>query len=294
MANHHFAEQLMAMLRCVRDDCGASLSGPEAEEGGGGLSLGCTSCGARYRETAGFVDFAPEHPDSSSTSLGQGLMNSPAVAAIYETVLWRRSHTWLSGVGVKREMDQVLDWMAPLGSAPILDLGCGPGLYARRLARESPDALVVGVDLSEAMLRRAAYLARREGLENLKLVRADLCRLPFVDAGFARAHAAGVLHLLPGLETALGEIARALVDGGIFTAMTVRCGSGPVGWLQRRAARRGRGSFLTPQEYRASLERAGLSDFEWRTRRLMLLTRAMRTRRASGDGSQRAGGTVRE
>jgi SAM-dependent methyltransferase len=269
-----FTEQLTRLLRCVRDGCGSSLSARESRES---LDLRCEACGARYRERSGFLDLAAEGSNSSPESLAQAVMNSKAVAAIYETVLWRRSHTWLSGVGLRREMDIVLGWLSPLPEAPMADLGCGPGLYARRLARDAPRALVVGVDLSEAMLHRAALLARRARLPNLKLVRADLCRLPFADAGFARAHAGGVLHLLANPDAALGEASRVLMEGGTFTSMTVRSAGGPVGWAQERAMRRGAGSFLSPEQYRNSCARAGLTDFECRSFSLMLLCRAVRS-----------------
>jgi ubiquinone/menaquinone biosynthesis C-methylase UbiE len=273
MPKDEFAEALASLLRCVRDDCGSPLSGGD---GGTGLDLECASCGARYRERDGVLDLAPE-ARNSSRSLAQRLMDSQAVAAIYETVFWRRSHTWLSGVGLEREMDVVLGWLSPLPGAPILDLACGPGLYARRLARDAPRSLVVGVDLSQAMLHRAALLARRERLMNLKLVRADLCRLPFATAGFARAHAAGVLHLLPEPGAALAEASRVLIEGGTFTAMTVRGATGPIGWLQRHANRQGTGSFLSAEQYRALCESARLAHFECRSLGLMLLFRAVRT-----------------
>ncbi len=43
-----------------------------------------------------------------------------------------------------------------------LDLGCGPGLYARRLARTG--ASVTGVDFSSRSIRYARAVAAREGL----------------------------------------------------------------------------------------------------------------------------------
>jgi SAM-dependent methyltransferase len=265
-------EQLLSLLRCVRDDCGAPLSVPGESSNGGAR---CTACGVSYPDRGGFLDLTVGY----GPSLAQGLMDSPAVASIYETVLWRRTHTWLSGVGLDREMSTVLEWMAPFPDAPVVDLGCGPGLYARRLARESARTLVVGVDRSEAMLRRALVLARRAGIENLRLVRADLSRLPFASRAFARAHAGGVLHLLPDAGTALAEIARVLEGGGTFTAMTVRAARGPVGWIQRHAAQRGTACFWSPEQYRASLAGLGLENFEWRSHGLMLLCRAVRADR---------------
>lgn len=45
----------------------------------------------------------------------------------------------------------------------IADFGCGPGLYANRLAREKAD--VTGIDFSERSIRYGTEAARREGLK---------------------------------------------------------------------------------------------------------------------------------
>lgn len=64
-------------------------------------------------------------------------------------------------------MDRSVRWMLetlPLPSgARVLDLGCGPGLYAGRLARAGLD--VTGVDFSERSLGYAREQAAEEGLE---------------------------------------------------------------------------------------------------------------------------------
>ena len=54
--------------------------------------------------------------------------------------------------------------------AKVADFGCGPGLYARRLARAGLD--VTGIDFSENSLRHARGSARAEGLD-IDYVHAD-------------------------------------------------------------------------------------------------------------------------
>ena len=54
-------------------------------------------------------------------------------------------------------------------SPSILDLGCGPGDFSRRLARAFPNAEVVGVDGAPTMLERAASEPGSQGL-NIKWV----------------------------------------------------------------------------------------------------------------------------
>jgi SAM-dependent methyltransferase len=76
-----------------------------------------------------------------------------------------------------------------------------------------PGRRLVGVDISERMLARAAHRLRGT------LVRASAVRLPFVDARFDGVVGVHVLHLLPDLATALAEVARVLRPGGRMVAV---------------------------------------------------------------------------
>lgn len=67
-------------------------------------------------------------------------------------------------------LDRVL-----LPEGPILELGCGSGVFNAELERRYPHRAVLGVDLHPLAL---AY-ARQAGREQPALVRADLQRLPF-------------------------------------------------------------------------------------------------------------------
>ena len=76
---------------------------------------------------------------------------------------------------------EALDRLPPaLHIRRILDLGCGPGDFSRRLARAFPNAEVIGVDGAPTMLERAASEPGSEGL-NIKWVEALL-------DGFEDAH----------------------------------------------------------------------------------------------------------
>ena len=101
----------------------------------------------------------------------------------------------------------------------VLDVGVGPGgeLAAMR-AQLAPDAHLVGIDISVAMLRRA----RRYGTG--PILQANAAYLPFRDRVFDRLFAAYVLDLLPPAEVnrALAEFYRVLAPGGraVVVAMT--------------------------------------------------------------------------
>ncbi|MBN2204178.1 MAG: methyltransferase domain-containing protein [Thermoleophilia bacterium] len=71
-------------------------------------------------------------------------------------------------------LDRSADWIAAhfglAQGAKVADFGCGPGLYAQRLARKGAD--VTGIDFSAGALRYARDEAAREGLQ-IEYVQAD-------------------------------------------------------------------------------------------------------------------------
>lgn len=99
-------------------------------------------------------------------------------------------------------------------SGRILDAGVGTG---RNIPFYPPDASVVGVDLSPAMLARAKRRARRLGRAvDLRLM--DVTRLDLPDRSFDAAVASFLFCVLPSeLQVpALREIVRVLKPGGTF------------------------------------------------------------------------------
>ena len=90
---------------------------------------------------------------------------------------------------------EALDRLPPaLHIRRILDLGCGPGDFSRRLARAFPNAEVIGVDGAPTMLERAASEPDSKGL-NIKWVEALLDS--FEDAkGFDLIFSNSLLHHL--------------------------------------------------------------------------------------------------
>jgi ubiquinone/menaquinone biosynthesis C-methylase UbiE len=118
----------------------------------------------------------------------------------------------------------------------VLDLGVGSGTSAVEMARTRPATRHVGVDLSAAMLRRAARRARRAAVA-LPLVRGDALRLPVRDGAFDGATAHSVLYLLPEPAAALGELRRAVRPGGRMAFLEPRAAPGSLRGALRSGAR---------------------------------------------------------
>ena len=94
----------------------------------------------------------------------------------------------------------------------ILEVGVGTGLV---LPYYPAWTRVVGVDLSEAMLARAAEKVRTAPLPHVRGVAAmDACRLGLPDGRFDAVTMPFVITLVPNPEGALDECARVLKAGG--------------------------------------------------------------------------------
>ena len=103
---------------------------------------------------------------------------------------------------------------------PILDLGCGDGLFGQVFfeALLTEDAPAVGLDYS---MRELSTAAKRGSYSSL--VRADISKEPFPDNSFATVFSNGVLEHVRGLGGGLQEIARVLRPAGrlVFTVPTM-------------------------------------------------------------------------
>ena len=97
----------------------------------------------------------------------------------------------------------------------VLDVATGPGEPALTIARRvGPTGMVVGVDFSPTMLRRARARACALGLSNTLFREMDAERLAFDDMTFDRVCCRFGLMLMPDAERALAEMRRVLVPGG--------------------------------------------------------------------------------
>jgi phosphatidylethanolamine/phosphatidyl-N-methylethanolamine N-methyltransferase len=121
----------------------------------------------------------------------------------------------------------------------VLDVGVGTGLELPMFDRRTR---LVGVDLSEPMLRRAATRVRRDKLGNVDgLVVMDAMRLAFPDASFDAVVAPYVLTVVPDPAATLDELLRVVKPSGeIVLVNHVGAENGPIAaverWLGRRSA----------------------------------------------------------
>jgi phosphatidylethanolamine/phosphatidyl-N-methylethanolamine N-methyltransferase len=94
----------------------------------------------------------------------------------------------------------------------VLEVGVGTGISLRQY---SPQTRVIGIDLSEPMLRRATARVRKHRLANVDtLALMDAERLAFGNGTFDAVVAQYVITAVPDPEAALGEFARVVKPQG--------------------------------------------------------------------------------
>src|SRR5260370_11988714 len=107
-------------------------------------------------------------------------------------------------------------WQAqtPADGTGVIELGCGPGFYSRKLARRFPQMAVTGVDRSESQVRSARQRAAAENVNNCIFERVNALALPSADATFDILIASRLFTVLPDHELAVAEMFRVLKPGG--------------------------------------------------------------------------------
>jgi arsenite methyltransferase len=106
----------------------------------------------------------------------------------------------------------VLDKMRLAPTDNLLDVGCGAGWLARRLAALVPEGRVVGIDVSDEMVRRARRASPDH--ENLLFAAGDVAEIPWDANFFSHAISVESSYYWPDPAAGLREIFRVLREEG--------------------------------------------------------------------------------
>lgn len=105
----------------------------------------------------------------------------------------------------------------------VLEVGSGPGELAVEIARRLPGGDVVGIDLAQPMIDRAAARARAAGLDQrVRFELADAAALPLAEATFDVVVSTLSLHHWSNPGDAFAEIGRVLRPGGVALIYDLR------------------------------------------------------------------------
>ena len=144
----------------------------------------------------------------------------------------------------------------------VLDIGCGTGSLALRLAPSA--AKVHGLDVSGEMIRIARAKASEQGVANVEF------HVGAFDEGFAAIEegsldgicAYSILHLVEDRGAALDRIFRLLRPGGFFVSSTVCLGDSwvpyrPILWVMHKLGKAPMVSIFGARALEGEMRRAG-------------------------------------
>src|SRR4051812_86054 len=109
---------------------------------------------------------------------------------------------------VSLEARHLAPWLTGLRGKVLVDVSCGPGRWLAYAQEQR--ARVFGMDLCREMLVEAS---KKPGLAG-RLAMADICRLPLADSCAELALCALSLGHIPGMKSAISELARTVRRGG--------------------------------------------------------------------------------
>ncbi len=101
----------------------------------------------------------------------------------------------------------------------VLEAGCGVGAQTVTLARNSPGAFIVSVDISQNSLAQARRITEAEGLSNVRFQQADIYHLPFAPESFDHIFVCFVLEHLKEPILALQNLKVYLRPSGTITVI---------------------------------------------------------------------------
>lgn len=112
----------------------------------------------------------------------------------------------------RRIAEKTLELMNIRPTDRILDMSCGAGWLSAEFARRVPQGQVVGLDLSDEMIRRAR--ARYHDHANLMFVVGGVDEIPWDDDVFTNVISVEAFYYYPDQPRALAEVLRVLRPGG--------------------------------------------------------------------------------
>ena len=101
----------------------------------------------------------------------------------------------------------------------ILDVGCGGGFTIRRLLKQSKDAKVYGIDISEESVAKAQKVNANVLDKQVFITQGSAANLPYEDGKFDLVTAVETVYFWPNLPDCLMEVHRVLRQGGKFAIL---------------------------------------------------------------------------
>jgi arsenite methyltransferase len=168
------------------------------------------------------------------------------------------------GEGMEQEhLPIVLPMLARMALAAddnVLDIGCGSGWLAALIAEQVPEGRVVGIDVSDEMVRRARR--NNDAIENVMFVIGEAGEIPWDAQFFSKALSVESAFYWPDPARGMREIFRVLREGGSAWVLINFYRENPhsLHWadvLEIPA------QLLSAEQWAALLRDAGFTDVAW-------------------------------
>lgn len=173
------------------------------------------SCGRSYPVEQGIARLLPEQLGAATGSADDAERWKRSEMRARDEQAGAYDRMWHLALFGLAEVPLTLRYLQPRASDVVLEAGCGTGRMTTACA--SRCHRLVAVDFSMESLRLNAAKLHKNGVRNVTLLQADICRLPFRDGVFTRLVSCQVLEHVPteqSRKAAVGEFARVLSAGG--------------------------------------------------------------------------------
>ena len=172
-----------------------------------------------------------------------------------------RAYCWVRfGILRQRFLDEIGQYLPEEG--PVLDIGCGFGLFSLYYAASGPRRLLRGLDRSPRRIALARRAASRLGLDNVAYAEGD-ARDFKGDGEAVGAYMLDIVHHIPRatVPPLLRQLRRALVPGAPLLVKDVDTRPAVKRWftwaLDKAMAPRAPVDYWSAEELQAALEAAG-------------------------------------
>ncbi|CAG9466948.1 unnamed protein product [Pedinophyceae sp. YPF-701] len=202
--------------------------------------LNCGRCSRTFESADAYADLtitSGRMPKlyEENRAVGTELFRSPLISFVYERG-WRQGFSWAGFPGLEKETRMALKRLEPASGGLLLDVSCGSGLFTREFLRSGQFGEVIASDFSESMLRQTRQFLEEDPklkgvAKNVRLIRADVARLPFATGSLDGVHAGAAIHCWPEPVSAAAEISRVLKPGGVFVGSTFLSFTAPIGQI---------------------------------------------------------------
>lgn len=142
-------------------------------------------------------------------------------------------------IGREDDADLAVRLAGVTASDDVVDIGCGPGVAARRAAAAGASS-VIGIDPAPVMLRIGRLTPHRHGRARLRYIEGTAESLPLADRSASVVWSLATVHHWHDIVLGLAEVRRVLRPGGTFLAIERRVKPGATGhrshgWIDDQA-----------------------------------------------------------